>query len=75
MPFYIFHQTIIVILGFWTIGWVDMPLAKYALIAVLSLIISIVLSHVALRVSALRVMLGIKSSTGQRIIAAPMALR
>jgi glucan biosynthesis protein C len=66
MPFYIVHQTIIVLLGFWLVGWVDTPLLKYAAVAVLAFSVSLAVADVALRHRVLRVIFGLKPPGGHR---------
>ncbi|WP_299737558.1 acyltransferase family protein [uncultured Roseobacter sp.] len=44
LPFYLFHQTIIVILGWLWLDWTGMPLLKAAAVAVLTTILSILLA-------------------------------
>ncbi len=60
-PFYVFHQTVIVLLGFWLLGWSSAPLAKYLAIAFLSLIISLALARAAGLSRATRVMFGMRN--------------
>jgi peptidoglycan/LPS O-acetylase OafA/YrhL len=59
-PFYVFHQTVIVLLGFWLLGWSGAPLAKFFAIAALSLIISLALAKAAGLSRATRLMFGMR---------------
>lgn len=59
-PFYVFHQTVIVLLGFWLLGWSDAPLAKFLAIAALSLGISLALARAAGLTRATRLMFGMR---------------
>ena len=70
MPFYIVHQTVIVLLGFWLAGWVDAPLVKYATVAALSFAASLAVAAVALHYAALRLVFGLKAPLGGRAVAA-----
>jgi hypothetical protein len=60
MPFYVVHQTIIVLLGFWLVWWVDVPLLKYAVVATLAFGASLAIANVAPRHAVLRVIFGLK---------------
>jgi peptidoglycan/LPS O-acetylase OafA/YrhL len=59
-PFYVFHQMVIVLLGFWLLGWSDAPLAKYLAIAALSLVISLALARAAGLSRPTRLMFGMR---------------
>ena len=59
-PFYVFHQTVLVLLGFWLLGWSDAPLAKFLAIAALSLGISLALARAAGLTRATRLMFGMR---------------
>jgi glucan biosynthesis protein C len=48
-PFYILHQTVIVAIGFYVVGWAAGVLPKYLLIAVCSLVVSIGLYDLVVR--------------------------
>ncbi len=47
LPFYLVHQTVIVLLGWALFSWSGAPLAKFAAVAVLSLLISYGLARAA----------------------------
>jgi len=48
-PFYILHQTVIVAIGFFVVGWTAGVLLKYLVIAVCSLLVSIALYDLVVR--------------------------
>ncbi|UVK41874.1 acyltransferase family protein [Mesorhizobium sp. AR07] len=60
MPFYIVHQTVIVLIGFWLLGWVDAPFLKYATVATLSFATSLAIAAIAARSAVLRLVFGLK---------------
>lgn len=60
LPFYVFHQLIIVWLGWLSFGWSDMPLVKYAAIAVAALVISYALARLCALTAVTRFLLGMK---------------
>jgi surface polysaccharide O-acyltransferase-like enzyme len=64
MPFYVVHQTVIVLLGFWTINWVEAPLAKYAVVAAVSMMISVAAAQLAHRFALTRIVFGLKPMAG-----------
>ncbi len=64
MAFYIVHQTVIVMLGFWFVDWVDAPLIKYATVAGLSFAMSLAIAAIAARSAVLRVVFGLKVKRG-----------
>jgi peptidoglycan/LPS O-acetylase OafA/YrhL len=59
-PFYVVHQTVIVLLGFWLLAWSDAPLVKYLAIAVLSLALSLALALAAGLSRPTRLMFGMR---------------
>lgn len=59
-PFYVFHQGVIVLLGFWLLGWSDLPFAKYAAIVAASLAASLLLAKAASLTQPTRLMFGMK---------------
>lgn len=59
LPFYIVHQTVIVLMGWATAAWSDAPLAKFAVVAALSFVLSLGLARMAARIAPLRFGLGI----------------
>ncbi len=59
-PFYVFHQTVIVLLGFWLLGWSDSPLTKFLAIAVLSFVVSLALARAAGLTRPTRLMFGMR---------------
>jgi peptidoglycan/LPS O-acetylase OafA/YrhL len=62
LPFYILHQTVIVIVGFYIAGWHQSVLAKYLILSTVSFVVIVALYHVAIRrVSILRFLFGLKS--------------
>ena len=75
MPFYIVHQTVIVLLGFWMIGWVDAPLVKYGAVALLSFSISLAIAVIAPHSSALRVVFGLKARPPRMLTLVPPSAR
>jgi glucans biosynthesis protein C len=66
MPFYIVHQTIIILLGFWLVWWVDVSLVKYAVVAAMAFGASLAVAHMAPRHAVLRVIFGLKPAGGHR---------
>jgi glucans biosynthesis protein C len=60
-PFYLFHQTVIVVLGYWFYGWVIDPFTKFAVICVLATGISLALCFVCDATPVTRAILGMKT--------------
>ncbi len=48
-PFYILHQTVIVVIGFYVVGWTAAVLPKYLVIAACSLVVSLGLYDLLVR--------------------------
>jgi surface polysaccharide O-acyltransferase-like enzyme len=64
MPFYLFHQPVIVVIAFFVVQW-DMGILPKLLIVVFgSLVASIGLVELLKRIGVLRVLMGMKSRTG-----------
>jgi len=61
LPFYIFHQAVIVWLGWTTFGWSDMPLLKYPAIAGAALLISYCLARLFDLSAVTRFLVGLKA--------------
>jgi surface polysaccharide O-acyltransferase-like enzyme len=61
LPFYIFHQLVIIWLGWLTFGWSSMPLAKYATIAIAALALSVGLARLFDLSPVTRFLLGLKT--------------
>jgi len=74
LPFYIFHQAIIIYLGWLTFGWSGMPLVKYATIGVLALVISYGLARLFDLTAVTRFIIGLKTPPrGPTVAGAPIA--
>jgi hypothetical protein len=66
LPFYILHQTVIVVIGFFIAGWELSVGAKYLLLASTSFVVIMVLyEFVVKRMPALRFLFGMKSAPGR----------
>lgn len=65
-PFYIFHQAVIITLGWLTFGWTGLPLVKYLVIAVASLLISYGLARLFDLTPMTRWLIGMKSRSGRK---------
>jgi len=61
LPFYILHQTIIIVIGFFVIKWELSILLKFLVIFISSLGISIVLYQIIRRNNSLRILFGMKN--------------
>ncbi len=61
LPFYIFHQFVIIWLGWLTFGWSGMPLAKFIAIAAAALFISYGLARLFDLTSVTRFLIGLKA--------------
>ena len=61
-PIYFFHQSIIVILGYFIMPYIQVPLMQYVVIAVGSFILTIVAYEITKRIPATRFLFGIKKS-------------
>jgi peptidoglycan/LPS O-acetylase OafA/YrhL len=60
-PFYILHQTVIVVIGFFVVGWTAAVLPKYLVIAACSLVVCIALYDLVIRrTNVTRFLLGMK---------------
>ena len=72
LPFYIFHQTIIVTIGFYLIDWDIAVLPKYALLSTTSFCVIMVLYEILVRrINILRYLFGLKidrNAAGKRHI-------
>lgn len=65
-PFYILHQTVIVVLAFYVVKTTDTILLKYIFIVLVAFTLSILIYHLFIRPFALmRFLFGVKSGTGQ----------
>jgi surface polysaccharide O-acyltransferase-like enzyme len=60
LPFYILHQTVIIMIGFYVVSWDLNILSKFLIILSTSLISTILLYQVICRVNVLRVLFGMK---------------
>jgi peptidoglycan/LPS O-acetylase OafA/YrhL len=60
-PFYILHQTVILVIGFVVIRWHTGVLTKFSIIAVLAIVSTLALYELARRWSVTRAFLGIKA--------------
>ncbi len=61
LPFYIFHQTIIVTIGFYLIDWDIAVLLKYAVLSTTSFCVIMVLYEIFVRrINVLRYLFGLK---------------
>jgi glucan biosynthesis protein C len=66
LPFYILHQTVIVILGFLIAGWDASVIVKYLIISTASFAVIVVLyERLIKRVQVLRFLFGMKQSQGK----------
>ena len=61
LPFYIFHQAVIIWLGWLTFDWSDMPLVKFATIATAALFISYGLARLFDLTVVTRFLIGLKT--------------
>jgi glucans biosynthesis protein C len=61
LPVYILHQTIIVTLGYWVIQWDAGVAAKYFLIVLATLAISLAVYEIVRRINVTRFLFGIKT--------------
>ena len=59
-PFYVFHQTVIVLLGFWLLSWTDAPLTKFVAVAGLSIALSLALARAVAFLPVTRLMFGVR---------------
>jgi len=66
LPFYIWHQTVIIVLAYWVIQWNAGPWAKYAAIAVPAFLIAWGLSRLVATNRVTRAMFGMRERTPQR---------
>jgi glucan biosynthesis protein C len=63
LPFYILHQSVIVLVGYWLLGWSAPVLIKYFVLASISFtIIMLLYEFIVRRVRILRPLFGMKSS-------------
>ncbi|WP_430814924.1 acyltransferase family protein [Carboxylicivirga sp. RSCT41] len=60
LPFYILHQTVIIVIGFYIVGLEYSILTKYTIILISSLIATLALYQLIQRISALRLLFGMK---------------
>ena len=60
-PFYIWHQTVIVVVAFYVVEWTAPAAAKWAVIALVSLVLTVALSEVVSRSAPTRVLFGLKA--------------
>lgn len=60
LPFYILHQTVIIMIGFYVVSWDLGIFSKFMIILTVSLISTILLYQLIRRVNALRVVFGMK---------------
>lgn len=68
LPFYILHQTMIVIMGFWIAGWDASVMLKYLIISTLSFIVIAVLHELVVkRFPLLRFLFGMKQQQVKRV--------
>lgn len=58
--FYILHQTLIVLLGFWLAEWSDAPFAKFAVVAAASFAASLLMARLSLSSRLTRTLLGLR---------------
>jgi peptidoglycan/LPS O-acetylase OafA/YrhL len=62
-PFYIWHQTVIVVLGVWIVQWHTGVWVKFAAIAVVSLALTVVVCELVGRTRVTRIAFGMKPRT------------
>jgi glucan biosynthesis protein C len=60
LPFYMLHQTVIVVLAFGLIGWRAGPWAKYVTLIAASFLVIMLAYEVVRRAGVLRVLFGMK---------------
>ena len=65
LPFYILHQTVILTIGWVVVRWAIPDLARWAVIAVVSLAATVAGCELVRRVSVLRVLFGMNARRGQ----------
>ena len=65
LPFYILHQTVIIVIGFYVVSLDLNILSKFSIILTTSLISTILLYQIIRRVNALRFVFGMKKLNGK----------
>lgn len=61
-PFYIWHQTVIVVVAYFVLGWPMGPWAKFALISAISLVLTVALCEAVGLTALTRRLFGMKAS-------------
>ncbi len=61
-PFYIFHQTITIILGYWVMGWEASFIVKFVLMSLGTLLGSWILFEITRRINIVRPLFGMKGT-------------
>lgn len=72
-PFYIWHQAVIVIIGYFVIQWNMNLYLKFAVIAFSSFVVSILLTMLVRQTNITRFMFGMRPKPGGKDLAAPAA--
>lgn len=65
-PFYIWHQTVIVVVAYFVVGWAAGPLVKFAAISVISLAVTVALCEAVGMTALTRRLFGMKASERAR---------
>jgi peptidoglycan/LPS O-acetylase OafA/YrhL len=60
-PFYIWHQTVIVVIAYFVVGWATGPLVKFAAISAISLLVTMALCEAVALTPLTRLLFGMKS--------------
>ncbi len=72
LPFYVFHQTVLLAVGFFVVRWAVPDIAKWAVIASSSFVIIMLLyEFLVRRVNLLRVLFGMKPVHRERVVQRP----
>jgi hypothetical protein len=65
LPFYLLHQTVIVVIGFYVVQWNIGALPKFLIISVAALVITLLLYEIMIRrIMLMRFLFGMKSAKG-----------
>ena len=73
MPFYVFHQSILVVVGFFVLGWAIPDFVKWLIIVPSSFVIIMALYELLVRrINLLRILFGMKPVTKEKAVQKPV---
>lgn len=67
-PFYILHQTVVVAIGFYVVGWNISIMEKFLIISTTSLVATIVLCDLLVRINVVRFLFGLKAINHKLVV-------